>query len=216
MKKEKRGKIKALIFDVGGVLQLGGNSSINHKKITSKSGVHKEIAEKLGISVDQYFDSIDTVYAKLMEGKILENKGVNIMAKNLKITPKKLRKIYTQSYKKHFSLNNKLFDYTKAIKKKGYKVAILSDQWPVSKKALITKKTYEVFKPVVLSCDVQMRKPDPRVYKLTLKKLRLKPKETVFIDNQKWNFPPARKLGMKTVLFKKTEQTIKDLNQMLK
>ncbi len=53
-------KIKAVIFDIGGVLQLGSESKVK--------GVHKYIAKKLGISIDQYFDSIDATYAKAIEG----------------------------------------------------------------------------------------------------------------------------------------------------
>jgi FMN phosphatase YigB (HAD superfamily) len=41
-----------------------------------------------------------------------------------------------------------------------------------------------------------MRKPNPLIYKLTLKKLKVKPSEAIFIDNQKWNILAAKKLAI--------------------
>ena len=71
--KKKRG-IKALIFDIGSVLRL-------NKGRTPK--VHSFVADKLDVSLDQYFDAIDSAYAKSIEGKISEEKTLELMAKNL-------------------------------------------------------------------------------------------------------------------------------------
>ena len=68
------------------------------------------------------------------------------------------------------------------------------------------KNLYKDFDEIVVSCDVGMRKPNPKIYKLILKKLKLKPSETIFIDNQKWNINPAKKLKMQTILFKDNKQ----------
>ncbi len=202
-------KLKGIIFDVGGVLQLP-NPKFNHPH------VHSFIAKELGISLDQYFDSIDTSYASSIEGKIQEEKAIKSMSMNLKITPKRLTKLYMIAYRKNYKINKKLLSFVSILKKKGYKTAILSDQWLLSKKALILPIFYKIFNKVVISCDVSMRKPDPKIYKLTLKKLSLNPKEVILIDNQKWNIAPAKRMGMKTILFKNTEQTIRILKKWLK
>jgi len=208
-------KIKAIIFDVGGVLQLGDNSSLRHKKITRK-GVHGGIAKELGVSLDQYLDSIDTAYAKSVEGKISGERVIKIMARNLRTTPSRLKKLYKAAYKRNFHLNKELLHYAKILRKIGYKISILSDQWEISKRALITKNFYQVFRPVIVSCDVGLRKPDQRIYRLMLKRLKIKPEKSVFIDNQEWNLTPARKIGMKIILFKNNKQTIRELNRILK
>jgi epoxide hydrolase-like predicted phosphatase len=200
-------KIKAIIFDIGGVLQLGEKRS---------HGVHNEIFEKIGISSDQYFDSIDSTYVKSVEGKISEHESISSLAKNLGVTNRKLRGLFIKAYKKHFTLNKELLKFAIEKKKQGYKIAILSDQWWVSKKVLVIKKFYHFFNPVIISCDVGMRKPNPEIYKLVLKKLHVLPKESVFIDNQKWNIVPAKKLGMKTILFRNNKQAIKELEKLLK
>jgi len=54
-----------------------------------------------------------------------------------------------------------------------------------------------------------VRKPNPGIYKLLLKKLRLPAKKVLFIDNREWNLRPARELGIKTILFESNRQLIR-------
>jgi|SaaInlV_200m_DNA_3_1039701.scaffolds.fasta_scaffold21877_2 putative hydrolase of the HAD superfamily len=213
MKAKKEGKIKAVIFDIGGVLQESKSSYLIGRNRSAK-GVHEYVAKKLGISIDQYFDSIDTIYAESIVGSQPKNKVLKIFAKNLKTSQSKLKKLYTIAYKKNFKENKKLYSFAFKLKKQGYKIAILSDQWYISEEIFAPNKVMNKFNAVVISSRVGIRKPDPKIYKLTLKKLKLPAKQTVFIDNQVWNTKPAKKLGMKTVLFKNNKQTFKDLKKL--
>ena len=201
-----KNKIKAIIFDVNGVLELGA-PLVKIKGKLQRLGVHEYIVKKLKISIDQYFDAIDTNYALSIEGKISEKKLLNIISKNLKTTNKKLIKLYKKSYKRNFKQNKQLFKQAFNLKKLGYKIAILSDQWHISYNCLMkNNKIYRIFSPSIISCFVGMRKPNPKIYKLTLKRLKLKPEECLFIDNQKWNTDVAKKLRINTIQFKSNEQ----------
>jgi epoxide hydrolase-like predicted phosphatase len=205
--------IKAIIFDIGGVLQVGQTQKKRQKQKHS-SGVHETIAKKLKISLDQYFDAIDTAYAKSIEGKISKKDLLKILSENLKISEKKIEKLYLRAYKKEFRLNKQLFKQAFKLKKKGYKIAILSDQWHLSKEAHMPKKWFKKFDVLVVSCEVGMRKPNPKIYQLVLKKLKLKPLQTVFIDNQEWNIRPAKKIGMKSIRFTNNKQLFRDLKNL--
>jgi len=207
--KKRVNKIKAIIFDVGGVLALGSNSLWDKQKIVP-SGVHIDIAKKLKIPLDKYMDTIDTNYAFAIEGKISLEKVLQIFSKNLKISEKKLKQFYIWVYRKHFKQNKQLFKQAFKLKKLNYKIAVLSDQWILSKEALMSRRFYKKFNPVIISCDVGMRKPDPKIYKLVLEKLKLKSSEVLFIDNQIWNIKTAKKIGMKTILFKDNKQLFED------
>ena len=123
---------------------------------------------------------------------------IETLSKNFKIPSKKLKKLYLDSYKKNFKQNKELFKELFKLKKQGYKIAILSDQWFLSKEALMPKKLYKNFDEIIVSCDVGIRKPNMEIYQLAVKELKISPKEILFIDNQKWNISPAKKLGMKT------------------
>ncbi len=208
-------KIKAIIFDVGGVLALGKytNKPLRGHRLF---GVHNYISKKLKISIDQWFDAIDTTYALSIEGKISKQKTLLIISKNIKTSEKKLEKILINAYKRHFKQNKELFKYAFKLKNKGYKISILSDQWHVSKKALMSNRFYKKFNPIVVSCDVGIRKPNIKIYKLILKKLKLNPKETIFIDNQEWNIKPAKKLEINTILFKNNKQCFKEIEELIK
>ncbi|MEX0920877.1 MAG: HAD family phosphatase [Candidatus Pacearchaeota archaeon] len=211
-KEDNKNKINAIIFDMNGVLVQG----IELKKKTPLSkGFHTLMSKSLKVNLDKWIDSIDTSYAKSIEGKITEKKVLNTIAKNLEITPRKLEKTIIKNYKKLFKDNEELYKYAFELKKRGYKIAILSDQWHFSKKAIYDEKKIKKFDVVVTSCDVGMRKPNPKIYKLTLKKLRVKPHESIFVDNRDWNTEPAEKIGIKTVVFKNNKQAIREMEKLL-
>ena len=197
-------KIEAVIFDMNGVLQLGEGKSI-----------HNFARKKFKTNVDEYLDAIDTSYAKSITGEISAKEVIKTFSTNLKKMPKEIRSIYKKAFKKKFKRNKQLFKRAFELKKQGYKIAILSDQWPLSKIALMPEKYTKRFDEVVVSCDVKVRKPDPKIYKLILKKLKLKAQSCVFIDNRKWNLIPAKKLGMKTILFENNKKTLEELEKLL-
>ena len=215
MKKRAKEPIKAIIFDVGGVFALSKNPTtikINNNR-NHNFGVHEYIAKKLRIPLDQWFDSIDSVYADAFEGRVSEEKTLSIISRNVKTNPYKLKKIILKAYKKNFNQNKQLYRFAFKLKKQGYKIAILSDQWWISKDAVIKPKYVKKFNVAIISCDVGLRKPNQEIYKIALKKLKLKPSECLFIDNQSWNITPAKKLGMKTILFKTNKQLFKQLSK---
>jgi epoxide hydrolase-like predicted phosphatase len=218
IKQEKKRKmitnsnaIEAVIFDVGGVLSLGKDLGQIKKR---KDGVHEKIAKKLNISLDQWFDALGEKYNQVIAGRISEKEFISGISKTFNVFPNLIKNLFLKGYKDNYRQNLPLYHFAFKLKKKGYKIAILSDQHPLSKKVLIPKEKIKHFNPVIISCDVGFKKPDPRIYTLILKRLKLKPKQVVFIDNQSWNLPPARKLGIKTILFKTNKQLFKQLTKL--
>jgi epoxide hydrolase-like predicted phosphatase len=213
--KNSKNQIKALIFDVGGVLELGKSPKWK-KGCHRNKGVHMFMAKELGISLDQWFDSIDTTYSDSITGEISEKQSLRIISENLKISEGKLKKLLIRAYKKNFQTNKKLYNFAFKLRKNGYKIAILSDQWYPSKNALIPKKIQKKFDASVISCDTYgLRKPNPRIYKLILKKLKLPAKNCIFIDNQQWNINPAKSLGFRTILYKNNKQLFRQFEKIL-
>ncbi len=216
MKKIRNNIVKAIIFDIGGVLQLG-RYSLNLKE--RHLGVHEYLAKNLGMDLDSWYDSIDTPYSDSIMGKIDKRKVIKIISENLEIDRKKLENLFIKAYKRFFKKNNELYNLADKLKKKGYIVGILSDQWPLSKKALVPKEDVKGFYPVIISCDVGVRKPNLKIYNLLLKKLRkryknIKANEVLFIDNRRWNLRPAEKMGIKVILFEDNVHLIKELKKM--
>ncbi|NCN51765.1 HAD family phosphatase [archaeon] len=201
-------KVKVIVFDGGGVLQL--NVKRHYKK-----GIQETFASKFKLNLDDYLDSIDTNYANSMEGLISKKELLKNLSKNLGFSEKRIEKIFSKVYLKRVSENKRLLNFAKRIKKEGIKVAILSDQWHLSKEPLIPLKFYKIFNPIIVSCDVGVRKPNPKIYKILLKKLKVNPEEVLFIDNRSWNLSPAKKIGMKTILFVNNKILKKQLKEFL-
>jgi len=208
----KKSKIKCIAFDVGGVLQLG--EYIGTRDCDHNVGTHEYLSKKFKKDLDSWFDSIDTVYAKSMDGGISREEAISTMAKNIGTTSSKLVKMFHKAYRIGFKRNKELFKLAFKLKKQRYKIGILSDQLYLSADVLTPKKDMKKFDPVIVSCYVGLRKPDIKIYKLFIKKSKLKAEEIVFIDNRDWNLKPARKLGMKTILFKDNKQCFRELKKL--
>ena len=209
--------IKVIVFDVGGVLQDERYSREQLRK--KRLGVHNFMIKNLKIDLDSWMDSIDTAYSDSIKGLISEKEVVNKISKNLEISKEKLLKVFGKAYRHNFMKNKKLFALAHRLNGEGYMVGILSDQWHLSKKFLIPKNDTKGFYPVIVSCDVGLRKPDLRIYELLLKKVRnkdkkIKPSNILFVDNREWNLILPRKLGMKTILFENNKQLAKDLREL--
>jgi putative hydrolase of the HAD superfamily len=57
-----------------------------------------------------------------------------------------------------------------------------------------------MFDEVIISGEVGMRKPDAEIYHHTLELLKVKPNESVFVDDLAHNIKGAAELGMIAVL----------------
>ena len=199
-------KIKTIAFDVGGVLAA--------QKVKSNRGVHEEMARNFHIDLDSWFDAIDTPYGEAIIGKLSKKEALSRIAKNLNTNPRKLESLLKRAYKHHFTRNAELYNLAFKLKRAGYKIMILSDQWPVSKDALINKEDARKFNLVLVSCDIGVRKPSKEFFRLAIKKSKCHPEEILFIDNREWNLKPAKLLGIKTILFKNNKQLIKSLRKL--
>ena len=73
----------------------------------------------------------------------------------------------------------------------------------------------EMVEFLIYSHEVNLMKPDPKIYALTCERLKLSPETIVFVDDREENIVAAREFGMKGVLCKNAEQTIAELEQCL-
>jgi epoxide hydrolase-like predicted phosphatase len=204
----KKNKIKAVVFDIGGVLQLRKNKNFIKKY---PEGVHEFVARKLNISIDTYFDSIRFFYSDLSTEKVHQKELMKKIADNLDISPKKLENLYKNAFIEKFKLNQELLFFAEELRKRKYKTSILSDMEYFSKEILIPKRISKKFDFSIVSCDVGFKKPSSKIYKFLIKKLKLKPSEILFIDNRSWNIKGSEKLGIKGILFKNNKQLFKQL-----
>jgi HAD superfamily hydrolase (TIGR01509 family) len=71
-----------------------------------------------------------------------------------------------------------------------------------------------VFEQGVYSSEVQLGKPDPAIFHLTLGRLQLQPGEALFIDDHPANIAAARAIGMTALLYTDTNSLLAELARL--
>ncbi|MBI2597893.1 MAG: HAD family phosphatase [Candidatus Diapherotrites archaeon] len=99
-----------------------------------------------------------------------------------------------------------------SLKKKNYKIALLTNQ--NAEVADFLSKRYglnRLFSEQIVSGKVGIKKPDKAIYSYALNRLKVRPKDTFFIDDSEENVLGARKLGIKGIRFQSVEQVAKSV-----
>jgi len=75
-------------------------------------------------------------------------------------------------------------------------------------------RIFRHFKKTFPSHVVGRRKPDPRIYWKVLRTIKLRPEETIFIDDMPRFVQAARKIGMKGIQFRSNAQLARELRRL--
>ena len=101
----------------------------------------------------------------------------------------------------------------RAAKRAGVRTGLISNSWGEGR--YDRSQFPGLFDGVVISAEVGIRKPDPRIYELGAAAVDLPPKACVFVDDLGGNLKPARALGMATVRHVRADRTIAELEELL-
>jgi putative hydrolase of the HAD superfamily len=96
-----------------------------------------------------------------------------------------------------------------------YKTALLSNADSSLRIKLEELGLSSLFDKIILSKEVGVQKPDPKIFQLTLDLLYTKPEETIFIDDSAQNVATANSLGIKSIRFVSAPQLKNDLERLL-
>ncbi len=173
--------IQAIIFDMVGVLLF---KKINYTPKTKKE-INAEKIEKLYNHIDDKKLLLD-----LKEKAGLTTKEVD---EALLYIPRK--------YEKFKDLWNLL-----PVLKKNYKLAVINNGNNLAEKYWMKKFGFNIFDAFVNSAKEKVKKPNPKIYLITCKKLDVKPRDCLFMDDAKENIITAKRLKMKTVLWEKSKK----------
>lgn len=103
-------------------------------------------------------------------------------------------------------------DILKDLKQKGFPVYALSNWNDVTFQVALREFPFlKLFDGRIVSGEVKLAKPDPRIYQLLLDTYKLIPHESLFIDDRKDNTDAASAFGIKTVQFISPEKLHEDL-----
>jgi epoxide hydrolase-like predicted phosphatase len=202
---KKNTKIKAIIWDNWGVLVNAKCGSIAHLW-----------SERLGAPIENVIrvftgPQLDQWHL----GNMDKNEFLDYVIRDLGLPAEKREYLENESTDE-YTFDEELLVYIKSTKGK-YIIAMLTniprssyekgrDAWP---------ELFESFDHVIPSFEVNLIKPDPRIYQLTLERIGCQAEEAVFIDDTKEFIQGAQKLGIRSILFKNREQAIEELESIL-
>jgi 2-haloacid dehalogenase len=103
-------------------------------------------------------------------------------------------------------------DILKDLKSRGFPVYALSNWNDVTFQVALREFPFlNLFDGRIVSGEVKVAKPDPRIYQLLLDTYKLIPHESLFIDDRKDNIDAASVFGIKAVQFISPEKLHEDL-----
>ncbi len=104
-------------------------------------------------------------------------------------------------------------DILTQLKTRGYPLYALSN-WSAETHYLIRPQYefFEWFDGIVLSGEVKLIKPDPKIYQLLLEKAGVPAEDCLFIDDSLTNIRAAQALGFGTIHFQSPEQLRAELS----
>lgn len=207
-------QIEAVISDFGGVLTsplldsfmafqnssgisleaLGGAIAV----VTRERGANPLFELETGrMSERQFLDSLSAVLSSQL-GRTVELHG------------------FGERYFEGLEPNQPLIEHMRQLRSRGYRMAICTNnvrEWePLWRSKLPVD---EIFDVVVDSAFVGSRKPEPRIYEITLERLGVPAHAALLIDDVELNCTAAAELGIHTVWFRSTEQAIEEIEAAL-
>jgi len=111
----------------------------------------------------------------------------------------------------HFEHQPQMSALIRRARSHGIKTALLSNSWGNS----YPRETWDgMFDDIVISGEVQLRKPEAEIYLLAAQRLALRPAECVFIDDLEANVAAARELGITGIVHTSYEETRRELEAL--
>ncbi len=195
---------KAVFFDLGGVLVR-----------TEFQAPREHLAERLGMEYEDVirivFDSETGKQASL--GQITEAEHWAAVAKRLHLPGSEAQKLQDEFFAGDVTDRN-LIDFLRGLREM-YKVGLISNAWSGLRPWIVNQKFDDAFDLMVISAEIGIMKPDPRIFQYALEQFDLAASEAVFVDDFPENIEAARLMGMQAVHFTGPHQAISQVKQIL-
>ena len=149
------------------------------------------------------------------KGRLIKEAEDELILKYPKYT--KEIKMYYKNHRKMFrGIFYKSIETLKGLKNKKYECYVLSNwSWETFNNMDTEYPFLKLFDGLIISGKEKMVKPDKEIYLLAIKKFKLNPNQTVFIDDKIENINTAKNLGFKTIHLSNPELIFDELNRYI-
>lgn len=196
--------IQAVIFDFGSVLVKMGDEA-----------PRQALAGQLGVSLKELyrliFDSDTAIRA--MVGELTIDQHWLAVGTAMGVKPDDLPAIKAQFWAADL-VNHELVAYIRTLHPK-YKVGLLSNAWNDLRQVMQQRFGFDdLFDELIISAEVGLAKPDPRIFHLAVERLGVLPAEAVFVDDVLANAEAARGVGLHAIHYQENPQLFEALRAL--
>lgn len=183
--------IRAVVFDIGGVLEL-----------TPELGVRERWERVLGLGPGELDERLKSVWRGGSVGSLSEEEVGRGIAEMTGMSAARVAEFMGDVWEEYLGTPNvELTEFFRGLRPK-YRTALLSNSFVGARERERERYRFEeLCDLIVYSHEVGMEKPDPRIFELTCERLDVRPEETVFLDDFAPHVEAARALGIHAILF---------------
>ena len=197
--------LRAVIFDYGMVLS-GPPDPAAKERLCEISGLSAELLDAHYWTRRLDYDR-GTLSAEEYWHRIAVDAGS-------RLADETVRALIEQDILLWATVNPLMLDWLDRVRGGGWKVAILSN---MGKDLLGHMRRHFLWLDrldhLTWSCELNRVKPEPEIYEYTLEKLGVRPEEALFLDDKTENVEGARRLGMRSLLFRDARTLQLDLDR---
>ena len=196
-------QITTVIFDFGYVLSLPPRVS-DYQELAALAGVDGKPFEAIywGQRADYDRGAIDgpTYWRRIAK------------ATGKEIIPAQIQSLIAADIAIWMRANPIMMEWVLALKHHGLKIAVLSNM-PIEISRYMRQNApwFGDFDYVCFSAEVHLAKPEAAIFHASLKALRSRPEECLFIDDRPENVEAARALGMQALQFTSVQKLAADI-----
>ena len=197
--------IRAIIFDIGGVLWRAGDLTVHRqweKRLSLPEGQLAEIIVSSPSSAKATIGqaTLDDVWQEVKNRFALSS----VEMERLKVD------FWTGGV-----WDTDLLAFIRSLRSR-FKMGTISDAWPGAREAVKDYVNNDLFDVSLFSAEEGIQKPDPEIYLRALTRLGVKPHEAVFTDDNLPNVEGARSLGMAGIHFIDPTQTRQEIERLIR
>ena len=198
-------RIQAVVFDIGGVLEL-----------TADLGVNGMWESRLGLAAGELNERMCDAWQCGSIGTISEDEVHQALTERLGLAEQQRADFMGDVWREYLgTANTELIDYARRLRPR-YRTGIVSNSFVGAREREQAAYGFEdLVDEIIYSHECGMSKPDPGIYALACERLQTDPAQMVLLDDSGPCVAGARQAGIQAVLYRDNAQAIRDIGSLL-
>ncbi len=197
--------IRAVVFDIGGVLE-----------ITPDLEVNRRWEARLGLLTGEMDERMRDIWRGGSIGTITLDDVHQAIMGRLDLDEQQLAEYMTDLWRQYLgTANADLIEYARQLRPR-YRTGILSNSFVGAREREQAAYGFEdLVDEIVYSHEAGMSKPEPGIYALVCARLNVRPWEMVFLDDSDMCVAGAREVGIHAIHYRDNGQAIEKIDKLI-